>query len=140
LNILKGAVLAYDPVKWTLAKGDKAGRHQLNHREGDGYALIIAERLEIPMASLKNIVLENARTAAPDARIVRQEQRRVNGADITCMEIAGTTQGIKFRYFGYYYAGKAGTIQVITYTGENLFPEYRSDFEELLNGFMVTAS
>jgi hypothetical protein len=138
VDLLKGASLAYDPTKWTLLPSDKlGGRRQLNHREGDGYALIFAERLQMPMATLKNIVLQNARTAAPDAKVVREEQRTVNGVSVTCMELAGTTHGIPFRYFGYYYAGKAGTIQVITYTGESLFPEYRDDFEELLNGFTV---
>ena len=137
VDLLKGASLAYDPTKWTLLPSDKPGRRQLNHREGDGYALIFAERLQMPIATLKNIVLQNARTAAPDAKVVREEQRTVNGVPVTCMELTGTTQGIPFRYFGYYYAGKAGTIQVITYTGESLFPEYRDDFEELLNGFTV---
>jgi hypothetical protein len=135
VDLLKGAALAYDPAKWTLLPSDKPGRRQLNHREGDGYAMVIAERLQMPMATLKNIVLQNARTAAPDSKIIREEQRTVNGVPVTCMELTGTTQGIPFRYFGYYYAGKSGTIQVITYTGDTLFPEYRTDFEELLNGF-----
>jgi hypothetical protein len=135
VDLLKGAGLAYDPSKWTLLPSDKPGRRQLNHRDGDGYALIIAERLQMPMATLKNIVVQNARTAAPDSKIVREEQRTVNGIPVTCLELTGTTQGIPFRYFGYYYAGRSGTIQVITYTGDSLFPEYRDDFEDLLNGF-----
>ena len=135
VDLLKGVSVAYDPTRWSLLPSDKPGRRQLNHRDGDGYALIIAERLQIPIATLKNIVLQNARTAAPDAKIVREEQRMVNGVPVTCMELTGTAQGIPFRYFGYYYAGKAGTIQVITYTGDSLFPEYRDAFEELLNGF-----
>jgi hypothetical protein len=135
MDVIKGSTLAYDPAKWTLLPSDKPGRRQLTHREGDGYALIFAERLQMPMAALKNIVLQNARTAAPDAKVVREEQRTVNGVTVTCLEMTGTTQGIPFRYFGYYYAGKSGTIQVITYTGDSLFPEYRADFEDLLNGF-----
>jgi len=140
LDILKGATLSYDPAKWTPLPADKPGRRVLNHRDGDGYALIIAERLQMPMATLKNIILQNARNAAPDAKIVKEDQRMVNGVPVTCLELTGTGQGIAFHYFGYYYAGKAGTIQVITYTGESLFPEYRNDFEDLLNGFAVAGS
>ena len=61
----------------------------------------------------------------------------MNGTPVTCMEITGTTQGIPFHYFGYYYSGKGGSIQVITYTGESLFEQYRTDFQELLNGFVA---
>ncbi|HET6837497.1 MAG TPA: hypothetical protein VFH24_05605, partial [Gemmatimonadales bacterium] len=42
VDVLKGASVAYDPSKWTLLPSDKPGRRQLNHRDGDGYALIIA--------------------------------------------------------------------------------------------------
>jgi hypothetical protein len=140
LDILKGATLSYDPSKWTPGANDKPGRLQLNHHSGDGYALIIFERLQIPMESFKAIVLQNAKNAAPDARVVQEEQRRVNGVTLTCMEIVGTTQGIQFHYFGYYYTGTIGSIQVITYTGENLFDEYRPDFENLLNGFAAPSS
>jgi hypothetical protein len=38
---------------------------------------------------------------------------------------------------GYYYAGKRGTIPVITYTGRNDFDEYRRDMENVLSGFFV---
>jgi hypothetical protein len=44
---------------------------------------------------------------------------------------------VPFTYLGYYYGGPKATIQVVTYTGRNLFGEYRKDFEELLNGLQV---
>jgi hypothetical protein len=50
------------------------------------------------------------------------------------MQITGTAQGIPFHYYGYYYTGKLGSVQVITYTGESLFEEYKPEFDELLNG------
>jgi len=137
LPILNGATLSYNPSKWTPVASGKPGRLQLNHASGDGYAMVIAERLEIPIHSFKNIVLQNARGAAPDAEVKVDEERQVNGTPVTCMEITGTTQGIPFHYFGYYYSGKGGSIQVITYTGESLFEQYRTDFQELLNGFVA---
>jgi hypothetical protein len=53
------------------------------------------------------------------------------------MVMKGTIEGIQFVYYGYYYAGKAGTIQLLTYTSQNLFAEYKSEMTELLNGLTI---
>jgi hypothetical protein len=99
--------------------------------------MIISERISIPMDKLREIALDNARDAAPDIKVVEEQRRRVNGTDVLMMRLEGTTNGIPFTYLGYYYGGPVGTIQVITYTGQNLFDEYRKEFEEFLNGFRL---
>lgn len=140
VSILKKASLNYDPSKWRQAQSTVPGRLSFAHVSGDGYAMVISERLQLTPDALKRVVLHNARQAAPDAKIVFEELRVVNGREILCLQITGTTQGIPFHYYGYYYAGKAGTIQVLTYTGENLFDEYKAELEELLNGFVPPGS
>ena len=52
------------------------------------------------------------------------------------MQMRGTIKGIPLVYLGYYYSGKEGAVQIITFTGEGLFT-HTEDFEELLNGFDV---
>src|SRR5262249_50541794 len=84
-----------------------------------------------------DVALSNARDAAPDTRIVEEQRRRVNGTDVVMLRLEGKTNGIAFTYLGYYYSSPSGTVQVITYTGQNLFQEYRHDFEDFLNGFNV---
>lgn len=138
LDLGHGVKLHYNPAKWQQgAPSTIPGRQQLRHLSGDGYAMTISERIAVPMASLKKIVLTNARNAAPDAAITFDETRRVNGATVEAMQLTGTTQGIPFRYYGYYFSGTTGTVQIICYTGESLFPDYKVDFEELLNGLQV---
>jgi hypothetical protein len=39
--------------------------------------------------------------------------------------------------YGYYYGGKEGAIQVICFTGQNLFGKYERDLTELLDGFVI---
>ena len=109
----------------------------LTNKRGDAYASIISERIAVPMDSLKNIALENARAVAPDIRVVEDEKRIVNGKEVRRMKMEGTVQGIAFTFLGYYYGGQEGTLQVVAYTGGNLFSEYKADFDDLLNGTKI---
>jgi len=128
-----------NPKKWNFSKAgnDTEAEYELVLKEGDLYALIITEKMEIPLEALKNIVLENAKNVAPDAKIKHEEYRIVNGLKILQLEIDGTVQGIKFSYFGYYFSNEKGTTQLISYTSQNLMKKSKNVCEELLNGFVV---
>lgn len=131
------AALYFDPAKWKITKSDEPGRTSLTHMDGDGYALIIAERIQLSLDGLRQIALDNAREAAPDIQVVAEQNRRINGLDVLSLQLTGTIQGITFTYLGYYYTGKEGAFQLLTYTVSNLFDEYRADFEDLLDGFVL---
>lgn len=138
VEILKGKVwLTFDPRKWKEAPSEAGNRKAFHHVNGDGYALVISERIQIATEQLRGIALANAREAASDVKIVEEQLRRVNGTDLLLLRMEGHIKGIPFTYLGYYYGGPAGTIQLITYTGQNLFDEYRQDFENFLNGLRV---
>lgn len=128
-----------DPSKWVLAdrKANQETDFQLDHVSGDGYVMVISERISMPVGTLKDIAYENAKRAGPDARIVSEERRIVNGREILSLIIEATVKGIPFTYYGYYYSGKEGTVQVLTMTGQNLFQEYQPEFTELLNGLVI---
>jgi len=98
--------------------------------------MIIAEKVEIPFESLKEIALENGRDAAPDLAVVQEEYRSVNGQKVLFLQLNGTLQGIKFTYYGYYYSSSSGTVQFITYTSQGLLKSYIEDCEKILNGFV----
>ena len=138
LTFNRGTISVYfNPNIWKKKSQEEPNRVQLQHKDGDGYALILAERMELPIDALKNLALTNAKNAAPDAHITLDEKRRVNGVDVTVLQIKGTIQGIPFIYYGYYYAGKDGCIQILNYTAQNLFDDYKADFLDFLNGFTV---
>lgn len=137
-SLLKNASLSYDPTKWRAVPNQNPGRFNFTHANGDGYALVIAERIQMEPEALVALALQNAKAAAPDAHFVLDEKRMVNATPVRCLQIVGTMQSIGFKYFGYYYAGPAGTVQVITYTSTNLFDEFAGDFQALLDGFAVT--
>lgn len=127
-----------NPKKWTFAKGadNEAQEFFFTKKSDDLYAMFITEKLQIPIENLREIAIQNARSAAPDIRVVKEEYRNVNGVKVLMMQMSGTIQGMKFRYFGYYFSNESGTIQLIAYTGENLFNEYEAETEQFLNGFV----
>lgn len=130
--------LWYDVAKWQLnTKSDEPGRTEFNLRRGDGYGVVIVEELEIPLPSLKKIALDNVKDSDPNAKIVFEETRVVNGKDVLCMKIEGTMEQIPFKFYGYYYSGKQGTIQLLAFTGQVLFEKYERDFLDFLNGLEI---
>ncbi len=128
-----------NPKKWSFKKADSEAEaeYKFTLKDKDAYAMILTERIEVPLETLKGLALDNAKKIAPDMKIVFEEYRIVNDKRVLCMQMDGTTQGIKFSYFGYYYSYSAGTTQFLAYTSQNLLSGYKSDIEELLNGFVV---
>jgi len=48
--------------------------------------MIITEKVEIPLKSLKNIALVNVKSVAPDVSVVMEEYRNVNGLKVLCLQ------------------------------------------------------
>jgi hypothetical protein len=126
-----------DGVAWSETKADEPGNLNFRHSSGDLYAMVISERITVPTDTLKGVAIANAKKVSPDIKIVEEERRSVNGVDVLMLRLEGTANGVPFVYLGYYYGGAAGTVQVVTYTGQNLFSEYRRKMEDFLNGFRL---
>ena len=127
-----------NPKAWTFTKGisNEDAEFQFQKKGEDLYGMLIAEKLQIPIETLKNIAFQNAKNASSDIKVVNEEYRTVNGIKVLMMQMAGTVQGLKVAYIGYYYSNESGTIQLLTYTGENLLNDYRDDIEVFLNGLV----
>lgn len=127
-----------DPKKWSFEKseGDGPSEFDFTLKNKDAYGMLISEKIEIPMKTLKMAALGNARRVSQDVHVVKEEYRKVNGKLLLYMQMDGTINEVKFSYLGYYYSTANGTIQLLTYTASNLKDEYAKDLEEFLNGFM----
>ena len=128
-----------DPKDWSFTKtsSNEHAEFQFQKKGEDLYAMLIAEKMEISLEALKNIAVQNAKAAAPDIKVVSEEYRNVNGIKVLMIQMAGTVQGMKLVYCGYYYSNDSGTIQLLTYTGENLLKNYHNDIETFLNGLVA---
>lgn len=107
------------------------------HLNGDAYAIVIVERISVPIESLKEIVFQNASQAGSDARIVHEASGTVNETDVAFMDFNATISGIPFRYHTMLWSGDEGAVQVITFTSQNLFAEYQKDFDGLMSGTLL---
>lgn len=146
--LLKGGKVKYglwlDPKKWSFkavtGEDDSPIEYSLSLKKESGYCMIIPEEMELSLEVLQSAAMINAKSAAPDVHVVREETRKVNGNIVKHLELRGTVEGIKFVYFGYYYTGSIGTVQLVCYTSESLFPKYKLELETLLNGFTTNVN
>ncbi|HSF07307.1 MAG TPA: hypothetical protein VLG10_16110, partial [Methylomirabilota bacterium] len=128
-----------DQARWRLAdpRQNMAAEHEFTHASGQAGALIVSEPTKINPENWKQIVINNARREAPDARITREEKKTVNGIPVLLLQSEGTGSLGPFVYYGYYYTGPRGAVQVVTYTFAGTFEQYRADLTAFLDGFVV---
>ncbi len=128
-----------NPKKWTFAKAKPGAEREFTFRlaSGDLYAMLITERMVVPLETLIPAVLNNMRANAPDAEIVKQEFRQVNDQKVLHLQMAATMQGMKILYRGYYFTDESGTSQLVTYTSQSLAATHAADADEFLNGFVI---
>lgn len=130
-----------DPKKWsveTKIKITSVNELMFVFKEGNLYAITIPEAVEAPLESLKEIILSQMKLQAPDARIVKESMRILGGKTFLCMQIDGTVRGMKFSYLSYYYSGENLTLQVLTWTPQNMFKKNKAEMESFLNGVAIT--
>ncbi|MEO6130559.1 MAG: hypothetical protein ABIQ02_01835 [Saprospiraceae bacterium] len=127
-----------NPKKWTFKKAGEteAAEYEINHTDLGLYGMMITEKLDLPLESLANIALDNARDAAPDVRVMQKEYRYINGLKVLMMRMTGTIQDIKFSYYGYYYSTPKGATQFLVYSSEDIVNENIGEIEQLLNGLV----
>jgi len=139
-NIVNNVKIYINPKKWTFKKGEEGSSAEYNFThvgKNEAYGMIISERVQIPLLSLRDLALKNASNAAPDIKVVNEEYRNVNGTQVLFIQFTGTISGMNFTYFNYYYSCERGTIQLLTYTFTNLANENKPEMEELLNGLVI---
>jgi branched-chain amino acid transport system substrate-binding protein len=132
--------LWYDASVWTPQGAAVPTKRAFLHKDGDVYALVISERIPEPMEKLKQIAIANMEKSDPGAKIVLEENRRVNGQTLLCMKAELTIQAVPWIFYNYYYAGSDGVVQLVTYVPKNLFARYESALTDFLDGIVVSGA
>ena len=129
--------IKYNPSKWEILSTslNQMAEASFQHSAGDAYAMIITERIRIPMENFDSIVTDNAQKVATNVEITNSEIRLVNGKQVKFIELTGIIQGINFVYNYYVYSDSKGSTQITLFTSKELYPEYKQEFTDFLNGF-----
>ncbi len=127
-----------NPNKWTISKGNEPQEYKFTLKGESVYGMMITEKVEFSLETLKKAALTNAQNASADLELVREEYRTVNGNRVLMMQLEGTLQGIKFDFYGYYFSTSQGSVQLVTWTVKDLFSSQQMEMENLLNGMVVT--
>ncbi len=101
------------------------------------YALSISEEMEVSLPVLGKLAFDAVKAKSPDAKLVRQEYRFVNGRKVLFMETKSTYLGIKVSFYRYCYSDASGSTQFVVYTSSNLVDKYKTDIDDLLNGLVT---
>lgn len=110
----------------------------LQHVDGDVYGFTIAERIEVPLEAMKEVILSNARDGGFEkAKISEEENRIVNGKNVLYLVMEGEVKKVPFTFTFYVYSSTAGVLQAGAYTTRNLQNQYKKDIIDLLNGVEI---
>jgi S1-C subfamily serine protease len=125
--------LQYSGKEWHKYSADDL--QQFRNTSGEAFFRVIAERSEVPLESMEQIAIDNARNVDPGAKITKRGRQLVNGQPSLVLEISATISGIPFVLYGHYFSGPSGTVQIVGWTAQNLFDEYKAMFDAVVAGF-----
>ena len=101
-------------------------------------ATIISDNNVRTQSMLKERVLNGIpRDAGTDLNIVMEENRSINGIKVLCMQTDFVSEGSTLTSWGYYYAGRLGTLLVSVYVPSESLKEYKQDILDFLNGIII---
>lgn len=130
----------YDTRKWKRHYPRKKGAAEFNfeHSSGGAYAVVIPGPEEMAMPVFLKRVMANTKKSDPYVKITYKDKRIVNGTGVTCLRIQGAFKDVPVIQYGYYWTGRSGNLQIVTYTENEFFQEYEKDLTDLLNGLVIT--
>lgn len=137
LKIQPSVSLKYDPDQWTPASTRGNGQFAFSHSSGAAYALVIAERTAVALDAVQDVALANAQAIDPQATMVLRYRNWNKGDAFWSLKLHATVATVPMIYWGYFYVGEGGTVQVVTYAEKSRFSEYEQSFKDFLNGLTI---
>ena len=98
---------------------------------------LVTEKIALNPKILTQAALFNMRKVDPNAKVVKQEKRKINGNDVIYMEMLSSAKGLEFKLFGVYHSNESGSTQLVVFTLKDLEKDYNEQIQGLLAGFDV---
>jgi hypothetical protein len=142
-HLLKGKEtryeLWYNEEKWDLLPDTvyANSEYALEDPKGERVAMMITERMQVPLKAIKEATLGSFKREGSECRIAEEQKIWVNGTEGLLLKIDALVDGIPVSYLNAYFSTREGTFQLITYTAYNLFDHHHQDMMELICGFVA---
>jgi hypothetical protein len=129
----------FNPRQWKILPESlyENAEYSFEHIDGELIALVIAEKIQVPLQKMKAAAVENFNKTATEYKITEEQNIQVNGTDGLLLKIDALVDGVPFAYLNAYFSTAQGTFQVMSFTGYNLFDRYRKDMTDLISGFVM---
>ncbi|OJJ15054.1 hypothetical protein BKI52_40010 [marine bacterium AO1-C] len=105
-------------------------------KEGQIYAAFAVDTTQIPLELLKTQTHLTNLKIDPKAKILKEEYRMVNGLKVLFVKRQAVLEASEFVFLDYYFSGKYGTIQVVTFSTKAFINQYQDFCEKLMNGLV----
>jgi hypothetical protein len=142
-EFLRGKTISYriwyNSEKWIVLPDTiyKNADYSFENSRGELLALVIAERIEVPLQKIREIALDNFKKAGTEYKVSEEQRIMVNGTEGLLLKIDALVEGIPYAYLNCYFSTDRGTYQVMTFTGYNLFDRYRKEMMDFISGFTL---
>lgn len=137
---VKKFLLAYDSSKWIPVQREgqsETNKKLFKHKTLPIYGMVIADEIPAATEAIKNVILYNAKTAGTDLKVILDETKNISGKTAGSIRFVGALGGVDFMFTGYYYGDADGNVQVMCYTGQQIFYKYESDCQQFIGGLII---
>ena len=139
IEVLGGAAsIRYQASRWEEQATDVGGGRQFFNESESFFITLIEEVSQIPIDSIPDIALMNAREVGTDVTEIRRGERNINGNRFTFIEYSGSVNGFDVTYLGLFYSDASGTLQIVGWSTSNIFEDTRGKVERFASGFFLT--
>ncbi|MGP1684064.1 MAG: hypothetical protein ACTS8S_17225, partial [Giesbergeria sp.] len=132
--------VAYNSNEWTLMPpkdGEESNRRTFGHKMLPIYSVVIADEIPASTASLKAVILSNARATGSEPTVLLDKQTDISGNAVGSIRFAVAPKGIEFVFSSYYFGGPDGNIQVTCYTAQSLYFKYKAECKKFMDGLAI---
>lgn len=130
----------YDNSKWTSAKAKSNGNnieYEFLNMDNLVSAMTIYEKTKMPIDTLKELVLFNAKKDGVNVQLLESIYKEVNNNKLLYMKYSVIIDGYSHFFCGYIFSNEKGSYQFFAKAKAENYSDKKADIEELINGLVI---
>lgn len=128
----------YDPSQWISKKSSNAAAEfEFSNAAGTGFIMVVYDGLQIPLESLKAVMIQNASNLDPNAAMIAQRPAVVNGVEGEIVTYTATANNLTFIFYSFISTSGNGTIQFTCFTLDSAFEGLVDEFHKAMAGLVL---